>query len=143
MSTNTKKKRKSKKQTEEVLRRGLKHSASFTWSLLINVVLVFIIVKLFSYSFNFTYTVFSDATKAPGSSKYVVVEIPADSSVLQIGEALEENEIIDDKYIFFAKVKVKGYADKIKAGKYGLSASMSMNEILNVLCDIKETTEEE
>ena len=80
--------------------------------------------------------------KAPGDTEYVVVEIPADSSILEIGQALEDGEIIDDKYVFFAKVKVKGYGDKIKTGKFGLSASMNYDEILEIICDL-ETDEEE
>ena len=124
------------------IRKGLKRSAGFTGSLLINVIIVFLIIKIFSYAFNFTYSVFGDVCKTPGDREYVVVEIPPDSSVLEIGQALEDNNIIDDKFVFFAKVKVKGYGDKIKTGKFGLSASMNYDEILEVICDL-DTKEEE
>lgn len=139
---------KNKKQKEgffspDNIRKGLKRSAGFTGSLLINIVIVFIVIKIFSYAFNFTYSVFGDVCKTPGSTEYVVIEIPADSSILEIGQALEDGEIIDDKYVFFAKVKVKGYGDKIKNGKFGLSASMNYDEILEVICDLDEDEEEE
>ncbi len=125
------------------IRKGLKRSAGFTGSLLINVLIVFLIIKVFSYAFNFTYSVFGDVCKSPGSTEYVVVEIPADSTILEIGQALEDGEIIDDKYVFFAKVKVKGYGDKIKTGKFGLSASMNYDEILEIICDLDTGEEEE
>lgn len=144
MSETTKKKQKKKKKnSEELVRKGLKRSAGFTWSLMINVLIVFIVIKIFSYSFNFTYSVFGDTAKTPGSKEFVVVEIPADSSILQIGEALEDNGIIKDKFVFFAKVKIKGYSDKIRNGKFGLSASMTYNEILDVICNISNEEEVE
>ena len=33
---------------------------------------------------------------------------------MEIGSALQDAEIIEDKYVFYAKVKVKGYGNKIK-----------------------------
>lgn len=146
---NNKPKAKKKKSTvEQVLspkniRKGLKHSAGFTGSLLINVLIVFFVIKVFSYAFNFTYSVFGEVCKSPGDTEYVVVEIPADSSILEIGQALEDGEIINDKYVFFAKVKVKGCGDKIKNGKFGLSASMNYDEILEIICDLDTEDEEE
>lgn len=146
MSNNksTSKKKVNKKQdTEEIIRRSLKNSTGFMGSLLVNVIIVFFVIKLFVYSFNFAYSVFGDVCKSPGDKEFVVVEVPADSSILQIGEALEKAEIIDDKLVFFAKVKVKGYSDKIRSGKFGLSPSMTYDEILDVLCGINDEKEEE
>lgn len=140
---NKKKNKKNKRNSEELVRKGLKKSAGFAWSLLINAIIIFIVVEIFSYSFNFAYSVFGDVAKSPGATEYVVVEIPADSSILQIGEALEKNGIIEDKLVFFAKVKVKGYGDKIRSGKFGLSASMTYDEILQVICDIDTDVEED
>lgn len=131
-------KRKKKKPTEEIARRGLKRSAGFTWGLLVNVVIVYVIVRLFTQSFNFAYSVFGKVANDPSDREYVVVEIPADSSSLDIGKALEEKGIIGDKYVFVAKVKIKGYGNKITSGKYGLSPSMSYDEILNVICHIED-----
>lgn len=141
-------KKKKKSSIEQVLapnniRKGLKHSAGFTGSLLINVLIVFCIIKVFSYAFNFTYSVFGDVCKSPGDTNYVVVEIPADATILEIGQALVDGEIIEDKYVFFAKVKVKGYGDRIKPGKFGLSASMNYDEILEIICDLDSDEEEE
>ena len=128
---------------DEVVRKGLKHSSAFMLSLLINIIIVYFICRLFTYSFNFTYSVFGDAAKDPAGREYAVIEIPADSSTLQIGEALEDNNIIEDKYVFWAKVKIKKAGGKIKAGKYGLSSSMTYGEIINLICGIDEEEKEE
>lgn len=136
-------KKRRKKRTEDIVNKGLKNSAGFALSMLINLIIVFAVVKLFSMSFNFAYSVFGDVRYKPGSTTYKVVEIPADSSVLEIGQALEDAEIIESKYVFFAKVKIKNYAAKIHAGQYGLSAGMNMEEILTIICHLETEEEKE
>ena len=126
-----------------MVRKGFKHTSGFMFSLLINIIIVFVVIRLFSYSFNFAYSVFGDVAKDYSkSSEYVVIEIPADSSTLQIGKALEDSGIIEDKYVFFAKVRIKKLGGSIKAGKYGLSSSMTYNEIINLICGIEEDEED-
>ncbi|MGN0435304.1 MAG: endolytic transglycosylase MltG [Wujia sp.] len=141
-STTSKKKRK-KNTLDETVRKGFKRSAGFTWGLLVNVIIVYIVIKIFSYSFNFAYSMFGDVCKDPGDTTYVTVDIPEDSSVIQIGQALEDAGIIEDKYVFWGKVKIRGYASKIIPGKYALSASMNYDDILIRICNIKVETEEE
>ena len=138
-----KKSAKQKARLDEAVRKGFKHTSGFMLSLLINIVIVYVIIKLFSYSFNFAYSVFGDVAKDPIGKEYVVIEIPADSSTLQIGKALQDNGIIDDKYVFFAKVRIKKLGGSIKAGKYGLSSSMTYDEIINLICDIHEDEDTE
>ncbi|MCM1084060.1 MAG: endolytic transglycosylase MltG [Clostridium sp.] len=135
-------KRKKKKPIEETVRKGLKHSAGFTWSLLINVLIVYIVIKLFSYSFNFAYSVFADVACDPSSKEYVVIEIPSDSSSLDIGKTLEDRGIIEDKYVFMARVRIKEYGNRITPGKYGLSAAMTYEEIIDIICHIEKEEEE-
>lgn len=139
-TTNSKGKTKKKnvRKQEQNLRRGLKNSSGFMFSLFVNILIVFLIVKLFTYAFNFAYGVFGQVSNHPGSQEYIVVDIPADSSIMEIGTALEDADIIEDKLVFYAKVKVKGYGDKITSGKYHLSASMTYDEILKIICNIHE-----
>ena len=135
-------KKKKKTNADEMVRKVFKRSSGFMWGLLVNLVIVFFVIKLFSYSFNFAYGVFGKTAKNPMSRDYKLIEIQADSSIMQFGEALENAEIIKDKYVFWAKVKVKGYGDKIVAGKYTLCASMTYDEILEKICHIEKKTEE-
>ncbi len=139
----SKSKKKKRKGTDELVRKAFKRSSGFMLSLLINIVIVFMVVKVFSFAFNFTYTVFSDVALEPGSREYKVIQVKADSSALEIGEALEDGGIIGDKYVFFAKVKIKGYGTKIVAGNYGLCPAMTYEEILNTICHIEEDEEED
>ena len=127
---------------EDNLRKGLKRSSGFMFGLFVNILIVFLIVKLFTYSFNFAYGVFGKVANPPGSQEYIVVDIPADSSIMEIGQALQDADIIEDKYVFYAKVKVKGYGTKITSGKFHLSASMTYDEILKIICNIQDTDED-
>ena len=94
--------RKNVRKKEENLRKGLKNSSGFMFSLFVNILIVFLIVKLFTYSFNFAYGVFGNVAYHPGSQQYIVVDIPADSSIMEIGSALQDAEIIEDNYVFYA-----------------------------------------
>jgi cell division protein YceG involved in septum cleavage len=134
--------KKRKKRTEEVVNIGLKRSTGFAFSLLVNIIIVFLVVKLFTLAFNFSYSVFGDVSYQPGSTTYKVVEIPADASTLEIGAALEDAGIIESKYVFWMRVKVKGYGNQIQSGQYGLSASMNVDEILTIICHL-ETDEDD
>lgn len=131
-------KRKKKKRIDEVIRKGFKRTSGFMFRLLVNLIIIFIVISIFSYAFNFAYSVFGDTAKDPDSSQYVIVEVSSDSSILNIGEALEDAGIIDDKYVFYAKVKLKGYSNSIRSGKYGLSASMDFEEIMQIICEKEE-----
>lgn len=139
--SNTRKKK--KKNADEIARKAFKRSSRFAFGLLVNVVIVFLAVKVFSGAFNFAYGVFGNVSCDPLDNEYKLIEISADSSIMDIGGALEDSGIIESKYVFYAKVKVKGYGDKIVAQKYSLSPSMSYDEILNTICHINTDDEEE
>ncbi len=127
-------KKKNQAQSQEFVRKSLKHSSGFMFSLLVNVLIVFCLIKIFTMAFHFGYSVFGNVAYHPGADKYVVVDIPADSSVLQVGEALEDADIIESKWVFFAKVKIKNLSGRMRNGQFNLSASMTYDEILDILC---------
>lgn len=142
MSNTNTRKRKTKNDTSEIVRKSLKHSSGFLFSLLVNVIIVYAVVRIFSYSFNFAYNVFGDVAKDPGSTEHVVVEISNDTTALKIGEGLEDAGIIDDKYVFYIKMSIKKYSGKIVPGKYVLSPSMKFEDIAKIICDLDEDKEE-
>ncbi len=148
MSNTTVKKKKSRLTKEKKtlsnvnhIRRGLKRASGFAFALFINVLIVYALVKMFSYSFHFGYGLFGKVAKDPASREYVAVRIPPDSSALQIGKALEDAKIIDDKFIFFAKIKIKKLGGKLSSGEFQLSASMTYDEIIDILCPVKSEEE--
>lgn len=113
--------------------RSMKKILRFLFGLFINVCILFILVKAFTYSFDFAYQVF--ATKAADSSnnRKVAIQITPDEALLDVADALKKAEVIDDKYAFILKVRIGGYAGDIKPGTYQLAPSNTNKEIIDII----------
>lgn len=59
--------------------------------------------------------------------------IPKGSSVKTVADILENKNIIKDSFVFELYCKLNKKADKIKAGKYSISNSLELPEIVDVL----------
>ena len=121
----------------------LKTALYYSVELLVDVLIVYVFIKAFALSFNFAYDVFHDSAKNPGDRNYVVVKIEPYSSTSKIADQLYDAGVIENKYVMILRMKVGEYGDKIKPGKYGLSASMKYEEILGVITGSAKTEEEE
>jgi UPF0755 protein len=71
-------------------------------------------------------------SKAESADASVIV-IPKGSSVKAISKQLEKENVIKDSLVFELYCKANKKADKIKAGKYNLSNSMGVPEIVEVI----------
>lgn len=67
------------------------------------------------------------------SKDIITTEIPEGSGTVQIADILEENTIIEKPGVFRVLSKLYGCDGKYKAGIYGLSQSMSMKQIMNII----------
>ena len=121
----------------------LKTALYYSVELLVDVLIVYVFIKAFALSFNFAYDVFHDSAKNPGDRNYVVVKIEPYSSTSKISDQLYNAGVIENKYVMILRMKVGEYGDKIKPGKYGLSASMTYEEILGVITGSAKTEDEE
>ncbi len=113
--------------------RTLKSAMVYTLTLFIDVLIVYFIVRSFSISFDFSYNVFSDSAKDPGSVTYVTVDIKKDASSMDIAKTIYKSGVIKNKYVMAAKLTLGKYGNEIKPGTYRLSASMTYNTIIDVL----------
>ena len=111
----------------------LKTALFYALALLVDVIIVYVIVKGFSMAYSFSYEVFSDSSKNAGDVKAVVVTIPPDSSTSTASELLYEKKLIKNKYVMMAKIKLGGYGSDIRPGKYAISPSMTYDEIINTI----------
>ncbi|MBA3925203.1 endolytic transglycosylase MltG [Listeria rustica] len=66
------------------------------------------------------------------SKESIVVDIPKGSKVSEIGDILQENNVINSSMIFTYYVKYKNETN-LKAGKYKLSPSMTVEQVVNEL----------
>lgn len=111
----------------------IKTALFYAVELLMDVLIIFVIVRGFSIAYAFSYEVFSDSAKSAGDVSYTVVTIQPDFSTMSISEQLYEKGLIKNKYVMAAKIKLGEYGRDIKPGKYALSPSMTYDEILKVL----------
>ena len=111
----------------------LKTALFYALALLVDVIIVYLIVRGFSVAYSFSYEVFSDSAKNTGDIKAVVVTIPPDSSTSSVSELLYEKKLIKNKYVMMAKIKLGEYGSNIKPGNYAISPSMTYDEIINTI----------
>ncbi len=111
----------------------LKTALYYAIELLVDVLIIYVFVKAFSIAFSFGYDIFHDSAKDPADRSYVMVDIEPYSSTSKISGTLYDAGVIESKYVMMLRIKVGGYSDKIKAGNYGLSPSMTYEQIMNVI----------
>jgi len=114
---------------DKVIRSGIR----IVFHILIDVVIVLAIIQIFITSYNFFYSVFTDRPASYTESTQVQVIIPPDSTTVEIVDILEENGLVEDKYVMLAKIYISSYHGKMMPGTYVLSKSMTQSEILDVL----------
>lgn len=96
------------------------------------IITIFVIVVAFIGFKGYQYVSTALEPMDEDETKEIAVEIPIGTSTDQIGEILEENELIRDKRIFKYYLKFKNSAE-FQAGTYELSQSMDLQSIIDTL----------
>ncbi len=121
----------------------------YAFQLLIDAVIVLVMVKGFSMSYNFSHDIFYDSAKNVKNTEYVTVVIEPDSSTKTVSQAIYDAGVVKNKYVLMAKIKINELGKDIKPGRYPLSQSMTYSEILAIITggasanEIQYRTEEE
>lgn len=113
--------------------RSMKRVLRFTVGLLINVCILFLLVKTFSAAFGFAYDVFSTGCKDPTDTKVRVVEVLPGSSIKDVCETLDEAGVVKNAYALMVKIRIGSYAAKIRPGTYEIAPSYTNDEIITVI----------
>ena len=111
----------------------IKTALFYAVELLMDVLIVYVIVRGFSLAYSFSYEVFSDSAKNAGDTSYSVVKIEPDFTSMSVSEQLYDKGVIKNKYVMLAKIKLGEYGRDIRPGKYALSPSMTYDEILKII----------
>ena len=96
-------------------------------------IVVVLIISLGGYTVVTGYINKSLTAVDSADSSRIEIEIPQGSSTNAIAEILYSNNLIRDKSVFKYYAKNEGYDIRLKAGKFTLSKSMSVEELLNAL----------
>lgn len=104
---------------------------------LMNVILLFILVEGFVYTYQFTYKVFADVPYMPASSDTVTITIESGSTAKQVASIMEGSGLVGDDKLILARLYLGKYNKKIIAGTYTLSPAMSADAICKKICGIQ------
>ena len=104
---------------------------------LMNVVLLFILVEGFVYTYQFSYKVFADVPYMPASSETVTITIESGSTAKQVADIMEGSGLVEDDKLILARLYLGKYNKKIIAGTYTLSPAMSADAICKKICGIQ------
>lgn len=122
--------------------RSMKKLLKFLFGLLINVCILFVLVKAFSYSYDFTYQVFATYAADVTDARKVSVQIAQDETMLDVADALHDAGAIDNKYAFILKVRIGGYAGQIKPGTYEIAPSDTNIDIIELITGVSGSSED-
>lgn len=104
---------------------------------LINVVLLFLLVEGFVTAYHFSYKVFADFPYVVTSKEVANITIMDGETAADVASMLELSGIVEDKYLFLARVYLGKYNSRIKAGTYTLGPGMTADEICKEICGIQ------
>ena len=104
---------------------------------LMNVVLLFILVEGFVYTYQFSYKVFADVPYMPASSDTVTITIESGSTAKQVADIMEGSGLVEDDKLILARLYLGKYNKQIIAGTYTLSPAMSADAICKKICGIQ------
>jgi len=109
-----------------------------TFSLALNVAIYAVIIilafRLITYSYDFSYEVFGNTAVATESEELIPVQIPDGASTEEVGELLQKKGLIKNSKAFVFHVAISQYNGLIQPGNYELSPSMTVDEMLAIMC---------
>ena len=112
----------------------MKRILRFAIGLLVNVFILFILVKVFAFGFSFAYDVFaSNRCKDKSDTKVVTVTVLPDSSIKDVCETLDDAGVVKNAYALMVRIRIGSYAAKIKPGTYEIAPSYTNDEIITII----------
>ncbi|MBP3237732.1 MAG: hypothetical protein J6M24_01395 [Lachnospiraceae bacterium] len=104
----------------------------FVIDIAVYAVAIIAFVYITRYAYNFCYQIFGDASVNDAlHAKTMTVVIEEDESLMDVARMLEDNDLILNRYSFYAKLKLEKVEPR--AGQYDLSSDMDYSEIIKVI----------
>ena len=108
----------------------------------IAVAAVVIIYKGAVIAYDYGYRVFKEEPVAEAPGVDIQVDITIGKSTMDIGQILEDKGLIRDAKLFYIQNLLSHYKDKLQPGTYVLNTSMTMEEMMEIMSVVPETTDE-
>ncbi len=123
-----------------------KEVAGAIFGTMIKIVVVAIVVMfVYRYSvmaYDFGFRLFGEEPMTQGDGVNISVTISEDESVQKIADMLVDNGLIRDADVFVVQERLSDYHGKLGAGTYELNTSMTVEEMLAIMGESEEETEE-
>ena len=102
-------------------------------------VIIAAVFRLAVYSYDFGYRVFADLpVSGDGMGRTVSVVVSEGQGSRELAKMLEQKGLVSDANAFFIQAKLSECDGKLKPGTYELNTAMNAEEMLAILCNIKE-----
>lgn len=108
---------------------------------MINFLMVLGLIEALVYSYHFSYKLFADIPYRPAQVQSVSVTIPEGSNAVDVAKLIDGFELVDGEYMLLARMYLGRYNEKIMAGTYSLSPSMSPDQICRCICGMNSEDE--
>lgn len=100
----------------------------------VSIIVIFVVYRTALVAYDYGYRIFTEPAMAmEGQGRDVQVEITMGKNVMQIGEILEEKNLIRDAKIFYIQNLLSEYKDELHPGVYNLNTSMTAREIMAIM----------
>ncbi|MBD5106451.1 MAG: endolytic transglycosylase MltG [Lachnospiraceae bacterium] len=107
-------------------------------------IIIMVVYKYAIYGYSFGFQVFSDRPVAAASTGVTInVPILEGKSNMEIARLLKEKGLIEDANVFYVQLMLSDYKDKIKPGIYDFSTTMTAEEMIKLMAEDPNETEEE
>ncbi len=102
--------------------------------LIVLVIIYFIFIARYSYKIG--YSIFNERPVNAEATSDVLVEIPKDASTFKIASILEDNGLIENRYIFLLQERFSVYHGNLQPGRYYMSPKLTPSQLLKILARV-------
>ncbi len=105
-------------------------------------VIIVMVFRLAVYAYDFGYQVFADVPVSEGEGRIVSVVVSEGQTSRELAKMLEQKGLISDANAFYVYERLSDYKDLLKPGVYELSTSMKAEEMLEIVCQQEDETQD-
>ena len=97
------------------------------------VIAVMFIIKGIRYAYDYGLEIFDQKPYSTTDTRTVEVTVSGSDGVVEVGKMLQEKKLIKDWRLFWIQERLSLYHDRIGAGTYELSPSMTPDEMIEIM----------
>ncbi len=112
------------------------------FKIVLAVIIIMLVYKYSVQAYDYGYRIFGEGPVTTGEGREVTITVKEGDSVKTIGQTLETTGLIKDAKLFVLQEKVSEYQGKIKPGEYTLNTSMTAEEMIAIMAETVENSEE-